>query len=302
MNKLIFIVTMHNAKENEINKWVNAKNKLDSLNIKVFFLIDEDNSNNNLKYSKLWNQFYNKKNIGKLKTVINFVDNNKSLLKDKYIKIFDPDDYIDLCELKKLIDKLKNYSEINLIFNTSRNKLIDSRNKLFIENNSNPYLYGHVSNFNSIIWANSLMNHNLELPSISKNSDSALAFISNIDFNYEYIDNSFYIYDDRNGISSIDNQNIKQRLNLLKQAIEYLKFIDFNNSLINKEEVYSTTPGHGTFYWCHSILKTIDLTRKEKRKIILEVFDLIKRNSIKNKFRKRNSWNLIKKMYYLILQ
>lgn len=283
MTKLTLAICMYKSNVDEIDYWNNL-----FINIKdvVDFWILYDGNIEEVELKTDINIFNNKNNSGKAKLVDNFIKNNYDEV-NEFIKLCDPDDRIDESELRKLLLQIEGLSNTNICIN--RRLVINSKTKIKFEKT--------LTNDNTILNRDALYKNEIEIPSISKSSDTLLAFVATTYVpNVTRVNNSFYIYNYRNGISGNSSINDKQKY--FDELKILLNFYKENESLNNIRE-YNCTPWHFTFVWSVRVIKSFEhLSEIEKKKEIVDITEKINDVSRQNRTRRRNQkWLYWKKIY-----
>ncbi len=120
-NSTSIIVTFYKEIDDYINYWDGIARKFYENNIEFYFLIDNPDFNiSKFKNVKDSNIFVNSENIGKFKTIYNFL--KKSVVSTSHFKVFDPDDYIIF---DKFIEIDKYIIDSETIYKMPKNSLKD---------------------------------------------------------------------------------------------------------------------------------------------------------------------------------
>lgn len=234
---ITLIVTLFNPSDYDIDYWLRIDKILkDNNKIDIIFANDNPNRNDEfLKRFKRSNYVHFDENLGKYSLVYRLFE--ERLINSKWIKICDPDDFIDITNLNKFTQEAE-FLSLDLLIKTPRYKvekdfmpngsLTISQKKVSIE------FLGFMANYNSIFSRKVFFGDFFPGIKLSKSSDILFLLNSNLKKQKIYnLDYSFYIYKTNNGISNYNNTSKDSDITLVKESILYLetinKFKDYSN-------------------------------------------------------------------------
>lgn len=301
MKKLLLAITFHEFDKEKIKFWnenlaVKVKEKFD-----VHFLFDFMISDEQKRFLNEWNfnYFDNLKNTGKLNLVFNFIRNND--FEEEFIKLIDPDDAININELFKFDEQISNLYGVNIIINSNyiNNDGYIPFDKINVEKTK---FSSMMANQCTILNVKLLKTWNGSTPLITKSSDTVLSFIATSRTKKVVkIDNNFYLYNYRNGISNPANLSI---VDLKKYLSELQLFLDFFDKYKNLNYIreYPCSPGHMTLEWGWMAIKITEKNYFKKVIKVNKLYKLVLSTKRDNLERKVNiNWNLWKRLRYIIL-
>lgn len=230
--KISFIIPTYKA-----NKWfqMNFDNWLEMSKYVELIIVEDDMSGSCEEIAKDLGARYYKKSNGNWGSVINFVKKNK-LVNTDYVAIVDPDDKINILELKKLISVLgefdlyyTNYTRIS--FQTNEEKLIS------LKKIGKSYLKKYYPFIHSLWFRTKIL---YDLPDLPENviySDGLidLFFLSNSRYSLKYYDFAPYMYFVGIPGQSISIKRTKANIQNFNIVLKLNDFIaDFDNKKRNK--------------------------------------------------------------------
>lgn len=304
-------ITVYKPQYYEIKNWLEYCELLkNDESIQLIFLIDNPNINQNIlnliEKSSTEYKIYDK-NYGKFYVVKDACE--KNLIKGKFLKICDPDDLLNLNNLRKFVKKISllNYNQEYLILTGHGNikGWYYSKWNINVSKIKTELLKSVPVNYNTILSTKALKNFPFKYKNLSKSSDSIFSITNLIDKDVIFITmekNWFYVYNKRKGISNSTNKFNHNRKKLKKDynklffdTFYYLNILLKLNEQIS-EIKYTNYPRKFDFYTTHNaligsnfkLIKRILFTRK-----IYKIFQ-----KIDNSEKKWNFLNLFK-FYFL---
>lgn len=207
---LTLLVTIFKPSKNEIEYWNNIYYRIKDIGININFLIDNPDFNilNLNKISKS-DIFKNASNIGKFKTVYRHIKSGN--VETTYFKIVDPDDYVSLKELENIdlnnndnyiyrmnVVRMPNISGISQ--NNVESIVAASRKKEAVK-------FKNFGNSYTILPTLMIFNDNYyNNYDIKTSDDQYLGFLAYVNgAKIRSIDSSFYLYNQFNGYTRIEN-------------------------------------------------------------------------------------------------
>lgn len=211
--KITLLVTVFKPTPKECKFWANIYNNWKG---DTFFLID----NPSFDISKLLSfgvqkedVFENKENVGKLKTILNFL--KKNIIKTTHFKICDPDDFISLEDLEKAESLIK-IKWKNELINFRGSSIVKSRIR-----NSQKFVSKYIQK-HSYTNTKNMANHQMILPvlpytdfnyeftkRVNSTDDKILALIALLKGStIKSIDKQFYLYRRAYGESNNKNSSV----------------------------------------------------------------------------------------------
>lgn len=277
----------------------NIEHVIESIGNKVEVVILSDNPKFNSSFKDRFNKkkcvfVENKNNKGKYQLIKDAVD--QGIIKTKWFKVCDPDDYILFKNIKKFNKKFKNIKKDFLIrFIPSKNiqpgeyKSSEINNNKFNKLITKKYM-SSVVNENTVLLTKDLLNFKLEAFNQTKSSDVLFSLSSSVrdDYKVKNFNKSFYIYNKHNGISNTNNQSME----MFNQLLSFLDImIKYNKQ--NKMKA----PSFFDYKWAHNSLLLMNIDIEEKEKLAKLVFDKLKICAKDNKNWKVN-WNKKERKLY----
>lgn len=308
--KLTLAITIYDLSVNEINNWFFIATKIKEIpDVHLIFL--NDNPDRDLEYSELFKEFDYvkcKENKGKYQLAKDAVDQN--LIKGRWVKFCDPDDFILINRLNafvKVLNKFDESDETPLIkFEYSRiiypSETWDITDQEHIFGMSMLRRFPSLINYNTVIPTETLKNFPLEAKNQTKSSDVlfSLSWDQSEDKSITYINIPFYVYNYLNGVSGYNKkeQTKLRRVKNDRMIMELFTFLDIMN--LYRESNNLLTPSFFDYKWLHnnlinkrvSLIKRIFYTRK--------AFKKLKKVAKNNKIWKVK-WSLFEKIKYTLI-
>lgn len=283
---ITLIYTVYDFNKHEIQNIFKLNNRVMNLEgIDIFVLSDNPEINNelgqmlakeNIKFIE--NQF----NSGKYQLVKNFIDSG--LVESPWVKMCDPDDiilYDELIEFNDYLGKLKETIDGDFPFiRFQKVKRLESGKHDIdeINNNKDKLIFGNfnfpiVVNENSVIPTMDLINFDLVAYNQTKSSDVlfSLSHFRKDELNVIEHDESFYVYNFRNGITGTKDFSES----MFKQFISFLSIMSKFKE-VNK----MSAPSKFDYTWAHNSLIMSDYSVKKKVALMKQVFELLNISSV----------------------
>ncbi len=296
MKKLSLIYTIYSFKENEMRNIVSTYLKVKNF-VKIVILSD------NIKINEKVRNFISgteitfvpsEGNIGKYQLIKNYISKGEET---KWVKICDPDDIILYEELKQFIDFIEenNFNERTFFFLNPAKRISagdwDSEyvndNKQLLWTMSLPDLV--YVNENSVFSWYTLKSFEFNFENQTKSSDVILSLsIFNGKTEIVEYNNTFYIYNFRNGLTATEEYSEKY-------FNEFLSFLKIMIRFKNRNPM--PMPSMFDYLWAHNILCKSDFTNDENLERMSMVFNLLKDSSKDNFILSRN-WDSKDMQYY----
>lgn len=277
---ITLILTVFNPKITEIKYWVSVYKKTKN---NFLFIIDNPEFNINLLTKRGVNKkaiYSNKKNEGKLASILNLL--SKNIIKTTHFKICDPDDYISTLKFRDTeadicldwCDDLINFK--GCMIRSDKEKIDRFTIRRHLAQKSYKDL-GNFSNHHIILPTSKFINFNYEFKRrINSTDDKILSLISLLEGStLRHINKPFYLYRASYGESS--NDNIDTFINNC-----YVSYSEIYNLLLHYNKKINIFNLDDTINW---FSKKIDIdTPLEVRENILKLIALLKdvNNLLKN--------------------
>lgn len=228
--KMTFILTIYNPNEDDINYWIDAYNSMKSLGFYFHWVFDQEVELSEYNLISPGDLYPTNTNIGKFRRVLSHVKHN---VDTPYFKTLDPDDRINLEELKKFIFPKKNNLIIsNGFFNITENKKIINPSTFWTASTILPSK--KVSTASNIFYE---MDNNI----INFSEDQLLATMAlRAKAKVKFINKPFYEHKMQNGVSVYDHdKNYREFLIIYDLLTKEKKNIHINTKYEKKWILYT---------------------------------------------------------------
>lgn len=301
MKKLLIAITYHKFNKEDIYEWSSIFNKQILNYVRPYFLFDKNLDDEEVAYLKDNNiLFYNNgKNTGKANLVINFLKSSK--FDEKFIKLVDPDDSLNLNELKKFVKEIQPFDDVNFIINSNYFNMVNNKKDGSNVTINTKKFSSMMANQCTILNIQEIQKSTIDSPNITKSSDTILAFIATSKVKTVVkIDNDFYYYNYRNGISNVNSLSDGELKKYYEESKLFIEFIKKYNEF-NYLRDYPCSPGHITLEWGWRSIKRLEKNYFKKVFLVNKLYNDILLTTRSNEERQKNiTWNFWKRLRYIL--